>query len=64
MVEVIPPAVDSELNYEGRVKRNFLKTGVTAEEFAAAVMEGFEKGENEDCLRPLHSSPLRFQRAD
>ncbi len=47
VIEVIPPAVDSELNYEGRVKRGFLKTGVTAEEFASSVMEGLKAGNDE-----------------
>lgn len=45
--EVIPPAVDSELNYASRVQRGFLKTGVTAEEFASAVVRGLENGEHE-----------------
>lgn len=45
--EVIPPAVDSELNYEGRKKRDTLKTGVTSKEFAEAVMEGFAEGKEE-----------------
>ena len=45
--EVVPPAVDSELNYEGRKKRGALKTGVTSEEFAHAVMDGFESGKLE-----------------
>lgn len=42
--EVIPPAVDSELNYESRIKRGFLKTGVTAKEFAEAVIKELEAG--------------------
>lgn len=45
--EVIPPAVDSELNHEGRKRRGALKTGVTAEEFAEAVMKGFAEGKEE-----------------
>lgn len=45
--EVIPPAVDSELNYDGRKKRGALQTGVTSREFAAAVMQGLENGKTE-----------------
>lgn len=45
--EVIPPAVDSELNQAGRKKRGFQSTGTTAEEFAASVMEGLERDDDE-----------------
>ncbi|MCL6452605.1 MAG: SDR family NAD(P)-dependent oxidoreductase [Alicyclobacillus sp.] len=47
VIEVIPPAVDSELNAEGRQKRGMTRTGTTALEFAAAVMEGLDRGEEE-----------------
>lgn len=47
VIEVIPPAVDSELNMEGRVKRGMTTTGTTAEEFVSAVMAGFERGDSE-----------------
>jgi uncharacterized oxidoreductase len=47
LYEVIPPAVDSELNYEGRKKRGALETGVTSREFATAVMQGLESGKTE-----------------
>ena len=37
--EVVPPAVDTELNPEGRAKRGDFKAGLTPEEFTAAVMK-------------------------
>jgi len=40
--EVIPPAVDTELNPEGRVKRGNFKANLTPEEFAASVMKGLK----------------------
>ena len=39
--EVVPPAVDTELNQEGRAKRGGFKAGLQPEEFVAAVMKGF-----------------------
>lgn len=45
--EVIPPAVESELNAEGRKKRGGLKFSISSEEFASAVMEGFKEGREE-----------------
>ncbi len=47
VIEFIPPAVDSELNLESRVRRGFTKTGVTAEEFVDAMLAGIEQGQNE-----------------
>jgi uncharacterized oxidoreductase len=38
--EVVPPAVDTELNPEGRAARGGFKANVTATEFGAAVMKG------------------------
>jgi uncharacterized oxidoreductase len=38
--EVVPPAVDTELNPEGRVQRGHFKAGLTPEEFTTAVMKG------------------------
>jgi uncharacterized oxidoreductase len=38
--EVVPPAVDTELNPSGRAKRGNYKAGVSAEEFAAAMLDG------------------------
>lgn len=45
--EVIPPAVESELNAEGREKRGGLTFSVSSEEFAVAVMKGFKEGREE-----------------
>jgi uncharacterized oxidoreductase len=39
VIEVIPPAVDSELNPEGRMKRKMQSTGVSADEFVSSVMK-------------------------
>ncbi len=38
--EVVPPAVDSELNPEGRAKRGGFKVDLKPDEFVAAVMKG------------------------
>ena len=40
--EVVPPAVDTELNTAGRAKRPGFRAGVSPEQFAAAVMRGLE----------------------
>jgi uncharacterized oxidoreductase len=40
--EVVPPAVDTELNPEGRAKRGNFKIDLKPEEFVAAVMKGFK----------------------
>lgn len=40
--EVVPPAVDTELNPEGRAGRGGFKAGLTPEEFTATVMKGLE----------------------
>ncbi len=40
--EVVPPAVDTELNQEGRAQRGNFKAGLTADKFVAAVMKGFQ----------------------
>ena len=45
--ELIPPGVDTELNPEGRAKRNYASTGVTSAEFAAAVMKGLQNDEQD-----------------
>jgi uncharacterized oxidoreductase len=47
VIEVIPPAIDTELNMEGRSKRNSPSFGVNASEFVQAVMKDIEKGKNE-----------------
>ncbi len=40
--EVVPPAVDTELNPEGRAQRGNFKVDLEPEEFTAAVMKGLE----------------------
>jgi uncharacterized oxidoreductase len=40
--EVIPPAVETELNPEGRAKRGNFKVDLMPDEFVAAVMKGFK----------------------
>ena len=40
--EVVPPAVDTELNPEGRAQRGNFMADLTPEEFTAAVMKGLE----------------------
>jgi len=40
--EVVPPAVDTELNTEGRAKRGNYKANLSPEEFVSAVMAGLK----------------------
>jgi uncharacterized oxidoreductase len=40
--EVVPPAVDTELNPEGRAKRGNYKANLTPEEFVTSVMKCFK----------------------
>jgi uncharacterized oxidoreductase len=40
--EIIPPAIDTELNPEGRIKRGNFKANVTPEEFVSSVMQGLK----------------------
>lgn len=40
--EVVPPAVDTELNPEGRAQRGNFKANLNPEEFVASVIEGFK----------------------
>jgi uncharacterized oxidoreductase len=40
--EVVPPAVDTELNPEGRAQRGNFKAGLMPDKFVAAVMKGFQ----------------------
>ncbi len=40
--EVVPSAVDTELNPEGRAQRGNFRPSLTPEEFAIAVMRGLE----------------------
>jgi uncharacterized oxidoreductase len=41
--EVVPPAVDTELNAEGRARRGNFKAGLTPGVFVEAVMKGLER---------------------
>jgi uncharacterized oxidoreductase len=47
VIEVIPPAVDSELNPEGRANRNMKSTGVGSDEFVSAVIKDLQKDKPE-----------------
>jgi uncharacterized oxidoreductase len=40
--EVVPPAVDTELNPEGRAKRGSFKANLSPEEFVVSVMKGIK----------------------
>jgi uncharacterized oxidoreductase len=40
--EVVPPAIDTELNPEGRARRGNFKPDLKPEEFVAAVMKGLQ----------------------
>lgn len=45
--EVVPPAVDTNLNPEGRARRGGFKAGLGPDEFVAAVMRGLEADQPE-----------------
>ena len=45
--ELVPPGLDTELNAEGRKKRNTPKFGAGAEEFVASVMKDLQISVNE-----------------
>lgn len=45
--EVVPPAVDTELNPNGRARRGNFKAGLSPQEFVAAVMNGLENDQFE-----------------
>jgi uncharacterized oxidoreductase len=47
VIEVVPPAVDTELNPEGRAQRGGFRVDLTPEVFTAAVMKGLESDEVE-----------------
>jgi len=61
--EVVPPAVDTELNPEGRAKRGNFKANLTPEEFVAAVMKGFKDDIFEIGYRMTEGS-IKASRAD
>jgi uncharacterized oxidoreductase len=49
--EVIPPAVDTELNPEGRAKRAGYRAGLGPEKLVAAIMTGSRERRAGDRLR-------------
>jgi uncharacterized oxidoreductase len=44
VVEIVPPAVDTELNPEGRAARGNFKANLTAQDFVAGVLKEIEAG--------------------
>ncbi len=53
--EVIPPIVDTEINPEGRAKRNMPTRGMKPEEFAPIVMKGLA-----DDRTVIHCAPEHY----
>ncbi|HEY3447273.1 MAG TPA: SDR family NAD(P)-dependent oxidoreductase [Myxococcales bacterium] len=47
VVEIVPPAVDTELNPEGREQRGGFKAGLSADDFVAPVMKDLEADKTE-----------------
>lgn len=45
--EVIPPAVDTDLNAEGRAKRGGFRVDLQPQEFVAAILKGLENDQGE-----------------
>jgi uncharacterized oxidoreductase len=61
--EVVPPAVDTELNQEGRAKRSMYKVDLKPREFVAAVMQGIRDDVFEIGYGTTEGS-IRASRAD
>jgi len=61
--EVVPPAVDTELNPEGRAQRGNFKANLSPEEFTAAVMKGLE-GDVLEIGYGMSAGMLTASRAD
>ncbi len=61
--EVVPPAVDTELNPEGRASRGNYKAGLTSEEFVAAVMKGL-KGDVLEIGYGMTEGAIKASRAE
>jgi uncharacterized oxidoreductase len=61
--EVVPPAVDTELNPEGRAQRGNFRANLTPEEFTAAVMKGLE-ADVPEIGYGMSASMLQASRAD
>ncbi len=61
--EVIPPAVDTELNPEGRAKRGNFKADLKPDQFAASVMKDLENDKQEIGYGPSEGW-IRMSRDD
>ena len=47
VIEIVPPAVDTELNPEGRAQRGNFRAGLDAQTFVAAAMKDLARGADE-----------------
>ncbi|HXX67955.1 MAG TPA: SDR family NAD(P)-dependent oxidoreductase [Polyangiaceae bacterium] len=67
VVEVVPPAVDTELNPAGRAKRGGFRPVLSAATFVAAVMKGLESDAREigygTTISSIHASRAELDRA-
>lgn len=67
VVEVVPPAVDTELNLAGRAKRGGFRPVLSAATFVAAVMKGLESDAREigygTTASSIHASRAELDRA-
>jgi uncharacterized oxidoreductase len=63
VIEVIPPAVDTELNQEGRALRGGYKPDTKSEEFAAVVMKGIA-GDAPEIGYGMTENSIKASRAD
>lgn len=61
--EVVPPAVDTELNPEGRAQRGGFTANLSPEEFVSAVMKGLDADELEIGYG-MSAGLLKASRAD
>jgi len=61
--EIVPPAVDTELNPEGRAERGDFKAGLEPAEFVTAVMRGLE-GDVLEIGYGMTAGMLKASRAD
>jgi len=60
---VVPPAVDTELNPEGRVQRGNFRADLKPEEFVDAVMKGLE-GDVPEIGYGMSAGMLQASRAE
>ena len=61
--EVVPPAVDTELNPEGRAQRGNFRADLKPEEFMGAVMKGLE-GDVPEIAYGMSAGMLQASRAE